>query len=351
MEDLEPVAAVSLRRFVRAHSVVQDLPTAVSLRGFAAISVDGERGTARSLVRSMLMQLCAFHGPDNLLVAVVCGPDTEDEWDWAKWLPHAQHPDASDGVGSSRMIYGSILELESSLGPPAVDAKPILAQCSRGPWCPAVRHRRRRWDSRGRIGDDHRLRGRLGLRSRHQWLLPATDGHTRTPAGGAGRIPRARSGAGVEMFATADLVSAHQAETLARRLAPYRTASQTAVDAGDDDQPVQTWSQMLGIGDVGRLNRITRGCPRQGRDRLRVPIGVGVDGHPVEIDLKESAENGMGPHGLCIGATGSGKSEFLRTLVLGLIATHSPDALNLVLVDFKGGATFLGLEELRTSPR
>lgn len=106
VEDLEPVAAVSLRRFVRAHSVVQDLPTAVSLRGFAAISVEGERGTARSLVRSMLMQLCAFHGPDNLLVAVVCGPDTEHEWDWAKWLPHAQHPDSSDGVGSSRMIYG-----------------------------------------------------------------------------------------------------------------------------------------------------------------------------------------------------------------------------------------------------
>lgn len=38
-----------------------------------------------------------------------------------------------------------------------------------------------------------------------------------------------------------------------------------------------------------------------------------------------------------------GKVEFLRTLVLGLITTHSPDALNLVLVDFKGGATFLGL--------
>ena len=84
---------------------------------------------------------------------------------------------------------------------------------------------------------------------------------------------------------------------------------------------------------------------RQNRQCLRVPIGVSERGDPVELDLKESAENGMGPHGLCIGATGSGKSEFLRTLVLGLIATHSPNALNLVLIDFKGGATFLGLEE------
>jgi DNA segregation ATPase FtsK/SpoIIIE-like protein len=36
------------------------------------------------------------------------------------------------------------------------------------------------------------------------------------------------------------------------------------------------------------------------------------------------------------------KSELLRTLVLGLITTHSSEALNLVLVDFKGGATFAG---------
>ena len=38
------------------------------------------------------------------------------------------------------------------------------------------------------------------------------------------------------------------------------------------------------------------------------------------------------------------KSEFLRTLVLGLMATHSSAVLNFVLVGFKGGATFLGME-------
>ncbi len=75
-----------------------------------------------------------------------------------------------------------------------------------------------------------------------------------------------------------------------------------------------------------------------------MPIGFTPNGQPLELDIKESAEGGMGPHGLCIGATGSGKSEFLRTLVLAMITSHSAEALNLVLVDFKGGATFLGLE-------
>ena len=51
----------------------------------------------------------------------------------------------------------------------------------------------------------------------------------------------------------------------------------------------------------------------------------------------------MGPHGLCIGATGSGKSELLRTIALGMMARNSPQLLNMLLVDFKGGATFLDL--------
>ncbi|MFD0854928.1 FtsK/SpoIIIE domain-containing protein, partial [Actinomadura adrarensis] len=77
-----------------------------------------------------------------------------------------------------------------------------------------------------------------------------------------------------------------------------------------------------------------------------VPIGLDAEGRPIELDIKESAQGGMGPHGLCIGATGSGKSELLRTLVLGLAMTHSPEILNFVLVDFKGGATFLGMDGL-----
>ena len=66
----------------------------------------------------------------------------------------------------------------------------------------------------------------------------------------------------------------------------------------------------------------------------------------VELDFKESAHEGMGPHGLVIGATGSGKSELLRTVVAALAVTHSSEELNFVLVDFKGGATFASLDAL-----
>lgn len=47
-----------------------------------------------------------------------------------------------------------------------------------------------------------------------------------------------------------------------------------------------------------------------------------------------------GPHVLVAGTTGSGKSVLLQALVVDLALRHAPDDCALLLVDFKGGATF-----------
>ncbi|WP_134322891.1 type VII secretion protein EccCb [Cumulibacter soli] len=72
---------------------------------------------------------------------------------------------------------------------------------------------------------------------------------------------------------------------------------------------------------------------------LRPLLGWGPDG-PVHLDIRESSTGGSGPHGMLIGVTGSGKSEVLRTIVAGLLTVHTPGELALLLIDFKGGATF-----------
>lgn len=348
VEDLEPVAAVSLRRFVRTHSVVPALPTSVSLRGFAAIGVSGDRPAGRDLVRSMLLQLCTFHGPDQIRVAILCGPDTAAEWEWAKWLPHVANPEVVDGVGVGRMVFGSLTELDATLhsqfsmragysrGAPAVAGVAQLVVVVDGGIL----------DGESRLADGLDSVTVVDLAGFCPSLAAARGIELvldRTSPDGVSL--GARTGSGVETFAVADRLSVEQSETAARRLAPYRAVAAAGTESDTEDgPPTASWQQLLGIPDVADFDPQTAWVPRTPRERLRVPIGVGADGSTVEIDLKEAAENGMGPHGLCIGATGSGKSEFLRTLVLGLIATHSPAALNLVLVDFKGGATFLGLD-------
>jgi hypothetical protein len=41
-----------------------------------------------------------------------------------------------------------------------------------------------------------------------------------------------------------------------------------------------------------------------------------------------------------VGTTGSGKSEFLRTLIMSISLRHSPEDVNFILIDYKGGAAF-----------
>ncbi len=174
-------------------------------------------------------------------------------------------------------------------------------------------------------------------------------------AGAGDRLlrPHSRGVGGV-----ADRCGPASAEAAARRLAPYGTGpAGPAVDPLGPDPVLAA----LGLPDLlgprpGAPGAPGRGAspdpgadpwrPRTGPDLLRVPIGTDQDGRLVHLDLKEAARGGTGPHGLVVGATGSGKSELLRTLVLGLAATHSSDELNLVLVDYKGGATFAGLATL-----
>jgi len=144
---------------------------------------------------------------------------------------------------------------------------------------------------------------------------------------------------------TPDRLSEEEAEAVARRLSPLRLAAMSR----SSDTPLATemgLAELLNLGDPDSFSVAQAWLPRPNRDKLRVPIGLGADGGAIELDLKESAQDGMGPHGLLIGATGSGKSELLRTLVLALAATHSSETLNFVLVDFKGGATFSSLDRL-----
>jgi S-DNA-T family DNA segregation ATPase FtsK/SpoIIIE len=62
---------------------------------------------------------------------------------------------------------------------------------------------------------------------------------------------------------------------------------------------------------------------------LPLPIGVDTFGDPIVIDLAEC------PHLLIAGATGSGKSIAIHSLILSLLAQRSGDKLGLLLIDAK----------------
>jgi S-DNA-T family DNA segregation ATPase FtsK/SpoIIIE len=342
MDELEPLSADAMRNFLAAHGTLQDLPLAVSLRAFYHITVCGDPDGVYGNVRAMLAQLATLHSPDDLVIAVAAAPGALEEWEWTKWLPHTQHRKESDGAGSMRLIADHLGTLEDLLADelsgrqrftrdtqPAPD-QPHLVVILDGAPIPA----------------DSVLAGADGVHG--VTVIEVVPGELDEPTGHLLITVTPdklllQSASGASYSGAPDTLTAWQSEALARQLAPYR------ISAGGDDEPLLSnldFTDLMGVGDAGSVDVSRTWRPRAQHEKLRVPIGVGANGELVHLDIKEAALEGMGPHGLCVGATGSGKSELLRTLVLGLALTHSSETLNFVLADFKGGATFAGMADM-----
>ncbi|TDC02126.1 type VII secretion protein EccCa [Nonomuraea longispora] len=349
VEDLDALTAGALRRFIRTHSTVSQLPVAVALHSFARIKLDGDLPMVRDLVRAMVAQMVVFHSPDDMRIMVCASKQWMSHWEWVKWLPHALHPDETDGAGQVRLMAENLAQLDQLLGDElkerarfrpgaSPDALPYHVLILDGGHVPQDSQLGADAidgvtvidlsDSAGVVEERSTLRLRINQEGFHMVKIDH-----------AGKESTNRLG-------DPDALDYLRAEGLARQLAPLRASTATGSEAQDVLATNTTLTDLLGVGDPTRLDPAHSWRPRAGRNRLRVPIGLGADGRLVELDIKESAQGGMGPHGLVIGATGSGKSELLRTLVLGLAVTHSSEILNFVLVDFKGGATFLGLDSL-----
>src|SRR5262249_38147162 len=115
LDQLEPMCAAALRRFIRTYAVVPDLPVVMALDGFSRVHVRGEIERCRAMVRALLAQSAVFHAPDDLLIAVCAGPRQRAAWEFVKWLPHALHPTRTDALGQLRLVSENITGLEAIL--------------------------------------------------------------------------------------------------------------------------------------------------------------------------------------------------------------------------------------------
>ncbi|MEU9335426.1 type VII secretion protein EccCa [Streptomyces sp. NPDC048290] len=343
VDQLEPLTTGAMQRFLDTHATVESLPLAVSLRAFYHVTISGEPLTVRGAARALTASLASLQSPEDLVVAVATGRDAAAEWEWTKWLPHAQAHGTADGAGSLRLISTNPMELEELLGA-RLQGRPRFHPD--GPPVPEQPHVIVVLDGVS-LPPTSLLASPEGLQG--VTVLEVVPGELTSGRGDLSivvhpRELRLESAHGMVYEGTPDVLAYEGAEALARQLAPLRMAS-----GGDDDEPLLAnleFTDLLNLGDAASVDPRRTWRPRSQSERLRVPIGLGEDGRPVMLDLKEAAQEGMGPHGLCVGATGSGKSELLRTLVLGLAVTHSSETLNFVLADFKGGATFAGMAQM-----
>lgn len=300
--------------------VEHGLPVEASADAGARIAVHGHG--AHEVALGLVAQTVTSAGPADLRVVVVT--EHPDRWDCLEGLPHLTAPSGERAV----VRPDDLAALLEEFG----DERHVLVVTDDLPGL-AVRT--------GAV--------RRSLRDRHaliavggpdaavpQWCTAALHVDTRAGETVGEWHGDTRTGSPAVLVRPGVL-----SEGDARHLAAALGALRDPEDDTAGRVPTEVCLESLvGRWDAARVCSQWAGATGDGHSRPRATIGVAADG-TVDVDLVRD-----GPHALLAGTTGAGKSELLRTLVVGLAAGSPPDELQMVLVDYKGGATFDALDRL-----
>jgi DNA segregation ATPase FtsK/SpoIIIE, S-DNA-T family len=378
LAEADPDLAAEADKLVAETATLSAVPIVVPLRDAGCVAIVGESDRSRALAGAWLAGLATFHPPAELRIMGLFPLEAVRTWSWLKWLPHTRDPEAGEGLGRvGRAVTADPVAFAAQFEALAQRRMDSL--------------RRRMEAAAGSLVSGNDMAGRpdsaVAAESAH--VIVVVDGYrpgagpasldtlmplaasvgmtivvlvrdvTQVPASCGARVdwtapntvryvasgPHGR----VESGVVPDSLDLGAATQLARTLAPLGLrAGETGADLADPVRLVE----LLGADDADELDlssdwigleRLADGVPPE---FLAVPIGRRDNGSTMMLDFKEAAAGGMGPHGMLVGATGSGKSELLRSLTAALAARHDPSLVNLLLIDFKGGAAFADLAGL-----
>ncbi|MBX0330382.1 cell division protein FtsK, partial [Oscillochloris sp. ZM17-4] len=338
-----------LPRLAAEYATLRQVPICIPLAQLGSLGVAGPRPHALALLQAMIWQAAALHAPADLRVALV-SPAAPGDWEWLRWLPHSvpltnepahsQRMCATDQPAAARLMSDILDQLSrrrelSDRQEPAPAPLPRLLLIIDGAdvagGYPAAAEIMRHGPALGMAA--------IVLAGAWPQIPEACAAMLDVGPAGA-RWVRAGEPWPQGQFAP-DRADTPASDRLARRMAGIRLQE----GGGSQDVPRSVrLFDLLGLRGEADLSPPRYWAePPAGAWRGDVPIGAVAEGTPICLDLNESRH---GPHGIIAGATGAGKSVLLQSIIAALAVTHGPDRLQLLLIDFKGGAAlsmFAGL--------
>ncbi len=349
LNDEDPLKE-NVERLHNEYTRVPDLPLTINLRDLRTIGLsDSRQDSALRETYTLLTHLVTHHSPDVVQLYIFSHhPQAAQRWAWTRWLPHTDtlhgrtshislHPDTDDELLSP---LADLLRqrLDRNHAPARLYGQPephivIVFDTAPNLW----RHQVVNMLLAHHPGWQESDLQACAIFINN--IPPQVNAQIELN----GKSLKYREGSQRIISGQAELTTGKQVAALARHMAPLRTIMAPDTAVGSLPRNVRL-VELLGATQPQEVD--LEELYGNGYDPQRVmafPIGLNEELKPERIILREDGQGGYGHHAMLAGATGKGKSVTLQSIVLSLAANTAPAYLNVVLADFKGGASELAL--------
>ncbi len=313
---------------------LRDVPVGLDLYSHSCTGIVGDDEHVWEFARGLLVQICALYSYTEVRIALVANACTKAEWEPFAYVPHLlgsaneQRGVATTAMGVSRLVR-QIVQVQGQ-------GEAHLVMLCAG--ADLYREAHSLWASRE--DETHTSVSLVFLARRLNDLPRECDSIVEIARplqeqagqrGGARMFLRSDVAGTTRMFNPDVSVTKEEAWEFARGMARIRIDGSAANKRACD---TAGFLELYRVGRTEQLNLAHRWATSDAAQSLRVPVGLDARGDCVCLDLHEKAD---GPHCLVAGTTGSGKSEFIISLVLSLCTCFAPDEVSFLLIDYKGG--------------
>ncbi|MEJ2863976.1 FtsK/SpoIIIE domain-containing protein [Actinomycetospora flava] len=315
------------------------VPVTVRLPDAGALGLAGPATSVQRLARWCVGQAALLHSPRDLEIVLFTQPSRRDVWEWVRWLPHLR---ASGGGPWVRLgideetTRARVAELTEEVDRrrDLIRSRGAATVLDRLPTILVVLDGARGLRNLAGMGPLLQDGPALGL-----VFLCLDDADTMLPRectavasfdrNDPSRLVLRHKTLESPLETVADQVGARWSEAVGRSLAPLRDADPSLAEGALPDEA--RFTDLAGL-TPPRPDELLRRWAQRPRSTVAL-LGASAEG-PFAVDMAD------GPHALIAGTTGAGKSGLLQTLVASLAVANRPDALNVLLIDYKGGAAF-----------
>ncbi len=313
---------------------LKDVPISLSLKENVAVGIYGDKAARNNMIVSLVLQLVALHGYDEIKLVMITGSEEDALWDFTRYLPHVW--DNSKSVRYLARTVDDVKEISHILEKEVLVRKAVSQKNDQAfsPYYVCVitneALRKKCMVLKQILGEEH-LGFTAVITGDNFNDFPKETGAIIHANGKDSKILYKDDTSGQQISFVAEPANEIVLENMSAKIANIE------LDIGQKGYVLPnmlTFLEMFNVGKVEHLNSLTRWKENNPTKTLQTPIGVDVDGDSFMLDLHEKYH---GPHGLVAGMTGSGKSEFIITYILSLAVNYHPDEVAFILIDYKGG--------------